>query len=364
MDHILWYRLKRSGLIQPFSSMEECARALVGIQAQIEPAAAISLWNRTPGSTMDGFEHHLYNQKSLVKIWGQRGTLHAYPSGDWPMITAAKSIRKTWWQRTYEAGTGDEEGYEQLVTELQEYLVEHREVTRSELRESGVLPDHDLLSPWGGILGELVHRGYACHAGKEGGEGRFASRGSWLPELEWSLPEHEEANIEIARRYLHTYGPSSAKDLAYWRGARISEARRWLAALDEVTVTIDHEGESLIVLEKDMEELLSAPPQKHNWPIHMLYRFDPLLLGHKNKDWLVDQKFYDRVWRTAGHINGTILIGGRIKGTWNYKRREKVLDVAVESFGGFSKKAVKVIERRANELARFFGLEAGVCEVE
>ena len=64
---VRWFRLRRSGLVDPFDSPEAGARALAGVQAQILPAAALALWNRTNGLTYAQFNQLLYDQRILVK---------------------------------------------------------------------------------------------------------------------------------------------------------------------------------------------------------------------------------------------------------------------------------------------------------
>ncbi len=49
--HVRWLRLQNSGLVEPFASPEEAAHRLIGVQAQMPPAAALALWNRTPDLT-------------------------------------------------------------------------------------------------------------------------------------------------------------------------------------------------------------------------------------------------------------------------------------------------------------------------
>src|SRR5262245_48680359 len=94
-----WFRLRRSGLVEPFDSPEAIARELDGVQAQSLPADGLSIWNRTSGLTQAIFEDLLYQKRSLVKLWGQRHTLHLYPSQEWPLIHGALADRSTWWER-------------------------------------------------------------------------------------------------------------------------------------------------------------------------------------------------------------------------------------------------------------------------
>ena len=58
-EQIRWFRLRRSGLIEPFATPEEAASHLVGVQAQIFPAAGLALWNRTRGLSHKRYEQLL-----------------------------------------------------------------------------------------------------------------------------------------------------------------------------------------------------------------------------------------------------------------------------------------------------------------
>ena len=363
LDHIRWHRLKRSGLVAPFPSPEECARSLGGIQAQIHPAAALALWNRTQGMDHATFEKLLYGNRSLVKLWGQRGTLHIYSTEDWPLISGAREKQMTWWEKQIVSLGGDLKEYQAILERIAKQARTMRTIGRSDLREMCPDIDHRLLSPWGGIFFKLVTQGTLCHVRPEKGEGRFAHRENWLPHLHWNSPSSEEANTELARRYFHSYGPASIQDLAYWRGVRVSEARRWALRLgDELTEVRFGEKELLLPVD-DAESLHAPPPPARKWPVHLLYRFDPLLLGHKDKSWLIDMRHYKQVWQQAGHIEGTVLARGRIVASWRYARKGRKLSVAVEPFKTLPKYVHLAVERKARKVARFFDLEPGMCEI-
>jgi len=361
--HIRWYRFRRSGLALPLSSPEECALSLGGIQAQILPAAALALWNRTRGMSNASFEELLYGKRSLVKLWGQRGTLHLYSTEDWPLISGARENQMTWWEKKIVSLGGDLEEYLAILERIARQAKKMRTIGRSDLRELHPDMDQRLLSPWGGIFFKLVTRGTLCHVRPENGEGRFAHRENWLPELNWRPPSSEEANTELARRYFHIYGPASVQDLAYWRGMRVGEARRLVERLGDELTEVRFGEKALLVPVDDVEDLRSPPPPARKWPVHLLYRFDPFLLGHKDKSWLIDMKHYKRVWQQAGHIEGTVLVKGRVLASWRYARKGKRLQVTVEPFRTLPKYVRLAVERKAKKVARFFGLGTGMCEI-
>ncbi len=358
--HLRWFRLCRSGLVEPFASPEEAASVLAGVQAQILPAAGLSLWNRTKGLTYQGFDDLLHQKRSLVKLWGQRQTLHLYPSQEWPLIHGALAGQPTWWERN----NADLAAHQAMIAQLAELLRQRGTLGRGDLRATDLNLDEGHLSAWGGIFASLVRSGLACHAGQEGNEGRFAHRDYWLPDLEWNPPPPVEANTALARRYLRVYGPATAQDFAYWRGAKVGDARRWLAALGDAVTEVEVNGQILLALRADVDTLRETSPEREAWPMRLLYRFDPLLLGLKDKSWIVDPAFYNRVWRPAGHIEGTLLEYGRIVGTWRYNRQGSGLVVSVFPFNSVAPHVRAAVEGHVAGVAEFLGLPLVDCRVE
>ncbi len=358
IEQIRWFRLRRSGLVMPFRSAEEAARELAGIQAQILSAAGVSTWNRTAGLSEDEFTRKLYADRTLLKLWGQRGTLHLYPTADWPLIYAAHANLVTWWQRQQEKRTGEtRESYEKVVARAGALLRERGTLTRADLRTAFPELMEEHFSGWGGLFAELVHRGVACHAEPEGSAGSFAHRDHWLPELAWEPPDFDAANVELARRYFRAYGPATERDFRYWRGAKAAQSRRWVRALRDELVEDEIGGENCLLFGEDAELLTEEPPEREAWPVRLLYRFDPLLLGIKDKGWLVDDEHYGEVWRPAGHVEGTVLEHGRIAGTWRYDRRGGGLVVTVRPFAPLPEHARSALEGEAAGVAEFFGME-------
>src|SRR3712207_5665196 len=88
-EQVRWFRLRRSGLVDPFPSPKSAASAHVGIQAQILPAAGLALWNRTRGLTWEQVDSLLHEERTLIKLWSQRRTLHLFPCDEWPLVQAA-----------------------------------------------------------------------------------------------------------------------------------------------------------------------------------------------------------------------------------------------------------------------------------
>ncbi len=355
---IRWFRLRRSGLVTPFPSPVHAAKALVGVQAQILPAAGLALFNRCPRMSDAYLDELLHNTRSLVKIWGQRGTLHLFASEDWPFMISASSRRLSNWEEESTPFGLPRGQYREMLVEVEQLLKRSATLGRKGLLESGLPLHNSCYSPWGGIYTDLVLRGLACHVRRTGGEGRFAHRHNWLPDLEWSTPSHEAASGELVRRYARTYGPVNPRDLAFWGGMKVTDARRWLRELDGEMGTVETGQGDFRCMRQDMAELQEEPPPPGHWPLIMLYRFDPLLLGYRNREWVLDDRFKDQVSRAAGHIEGTILdpLDGMICGTWRYARAAGGLSVGISPFRAMQPTLKRAIKARARDIAGYFGL--------
>jgi hypothetical protein len=354
-DQVRRFRMQRSGLIDGYDSPETVASALAGVQAQILPAAGLALWNRTRGLTNKKFERLLFEKRTLVKLWGQRGTLHVYPSNEWPLLHSVRAVNRTWWEHHAVRESGDFGDYRHLVDEVADELRRRDSMGRKDLRALELDLHEELFSGWGGIFADLVRLGYACHAGKVGGEGHFAHRERWLPDLEWNPPDPDDANIEIVRRYFANFAPATVQDAAYWRGIDLQPMRRWIDALGDELVEVEVDGARRWMLRRDLDFAVSLPDHSDGLPLRMLYRFDPLLLGIKDKRWIVDPQFYNRVWRPAGHIEGVVLHRGRGVATWRYDWNGSGMVVTVSPFKRLPKTVTERIPRQAEGVARFFG---------
>lgn len=363
IEQVAAARIVQNGLFKPFADPVTAARQLAGVQAQILPAAGLALWNRVPGLKNTQFEQLLYHERALVRLWGQRHTLHVYAAGDWPLIYAAQAERVTAWELEMLRDGWDPAACEAFITRVAQWLYEHETIGRSDLRRLTPTIDERHLSGWGGIFSVLARRGLACHAAPHGGEARMAHRLRWLPDLAWHPPPTDEANAELMRRYLAAFGPAYPADATCWRGRTQAEIKRWLAMLGDEVVKVTVAGKPAWWLQCCVEHIRELPALA-DMPPRLLGRFDPLLLGTRDRSWLVDAVGYKQVWRPAGHVEATILLAGRIAGTWRYDWRGETLHVTLRPFTSLPPAVRSQLETLAAGVAAHFAAPLGECRWE
>ena len=357
-----WFRLRRSGLVEPFATSEETASRLIGVQAQLPPAAAISFWNRTADCTAESLEADLLERRCLVRFWGQRNTLHVYSSEDWPFLHTVFEERQSVLERKLgEAGLLGE--FRRVVRRTAKRLAEgvvlaHRDIASKKLEEG---QDRWVVSY--AVLMKLVREGVVCHGPDQGGVSGFVHREHWLPKLRWSPPDVDAAGAQLAARYFATYGPAEVRDLAFWYGTTLTRARSWIEAAGDRCRPLSVGDRSAWFRASDAGDLCSDPPPPSRWPVRLLYRFDPLLLATKDKSWLIDEEHYKKVWRPGGHVEAVLLVRGRIGGTWRYDRKAKGLHVLLRPFSVLSPVVARAAERQAAAIGDFLSLPLAGFEV-
>ena len=357
-----WFRLQRSGLVEPFATAEETASRLIGVQAQLATAAAISFWNRTADCTAASLEADRLERRCLVRLWGQRNTLHIYNSEDWPFLHTVFEERQSVVERKLgEAGLLGE--FRRVVRRTEKRLaggavVAHRDIESKKLEEG---QDRWVVSY--AVLMKLVREGLVCHGPAQGSVPGFVHRAHWLPKLRWSPPDIDEAGGQLAERYLAAYGPAEVSDLAFWYGTTLTRARRWIEAAGDRCRPLSVGDRSAWFRASDAEDLCSGTPPPSRWPIRLLYRFDPLLLATKDKSWLIDEEHYKKVWRPGGHVEAVLLVRGRIGGTWRYDRKAKGLHVRLRPFSVLSRVVARAAEGQAAAIGDFLSLPLTRFEV-
>jgi len=89
------WRLGRQLIAAPGAKTAgEVATRLIGVQAQVVSSAALAVAVRGERLTLAGLPDGLAN-RSLVRAWAMRGTLHVFDADDYPMVVGALRRRET-----------------------------------------------------------------------------------------------------------------------------------------------------------------------------------------------------------------------------------------------------------------------------
>jgi hypothetical protein len=350
-------RLERHHLTHraPRKDLAKVVGEIGGVQAQVMSAAELQIAVRVDCSVED-VRNALWKEKTLVKTWLMRGTLHLIPGKDLPLYTAAMGKR---WIRVNKAWLKFFNVTEAEVWELADSIgaaLEGKPMTRAELIAVVAKGKPERLrdalkSGWGGMLKPAARNGRLCFGPSRGQNVTFVRPDAWMGS--WREVDPEDALVDAARRYLRAYGPSTKEDFARWWGNWPGVGAAAWKGLQSELATVSVEGRKAQILSADLKSLAAPRP---GLSVQLLPNFDPYLMGHSNRDHLFDATHRWKVSRVAGWISPVVLADGRALGTWSHVAAGKTLRIEVESFKSLPAKVKSEVRVRAESIARALDL--------
>lgn len=267
--------------------------AWVGLQDSVPRSALHSLHARVADVGADALD-----DPSLVQVWGPRFTVYVVPSGEHLPFTLGRLPDSGRIRRRAE----------ELADRLHAYL-DGRSVGYAEASGAlGVNPPNMLryATLTGGVL--------------------IRWEGARQPTIR-SLPRLDvdplAARMDLARRYLHAFGPSSVETFSRWGGIDVAAAAAAFDALRASLVAVRTPLGDASMLAED-EDAIGEPVQATD-AVRLLPSGDPyFLLWGADRDILVaDAAHRAELW-TSRVWPGALLIAGEIAGTWRRAASEVV----------------------------------------
>jgi hypothetical protein len=200
------------------------------------------------------------------------------------------------------------------------------------------------------ILFRLAHDGILCFGPHEGKQPTFVLRDEWIPNSRRLT--REEALGALAHRYFTGHGPATLNDFAWWAGLTQRDASVALDLAQSRLTSLSHAGQSLWLGHERLSQGSGVPRA------HLLPAFDELLVGYTDRSAFVDSAHALRVNAGGGILNPTIVVGGRIVGTWKRTLSRRAVTFSPTLFEPIAKSAQRHIERAFDRYAKFVGVPA------
>jgi hypothetical protein len=338
--------------------MLDVVRDHVAVQAQVMGSAELAIHARVDGLERDAVRTALWQDRTLVKTWAMRGTLHLVAADELPELVGALGTRINWtrpvWLR-YFGVTRDE------MLALQDAIGEvltDRPMTRAALGKALAtrLGDdafaHRVSSGWGTFLKPAAGRGFLCFGPDDGRNVTFVDPRDWLHR---EMPEPAEAALAtVIERQLRAFPGSSRGELARWWGVQGgSPLRRPIASLGDRVTELVADVTKVLVLTEDLEELAAIEPST---TVRLLPAFDPYTLGlQKEAEPLLPRDRRPLVSRTAGWISQVLIVGGVVAGTWTHETKRDRVRIELAPWRPLTRVQRRAVEQESNRIAAFLG---------
>ncbi|MDQ4005567.1 MAG: winged helix DNA-binding domain-containing protein [Actinomycetota bacterium] len=317
------------------------------MQAQDHRAARLGVRARSKGLTADDVERERIEDRSFVRTWVMRGTIHLIATEDLPWIRdlVAPPLIAQAYLRMKQEGL-PRERVDPARRHLRKLLADGP-LTRAEIREGlarkgirprgrqGVVQLLFLMT----VEGELV-------TGPErGGKETVVLLRDWLPKKQPRPPRDPAA--ELGRRYLAGYGPATLEDFRMWSSVRAGIARAGWEAISEELV----EEDGLWHLRSQR-----ARPIRTTSP-RFLPAWDHYYLGYRERSH-VGASANVTISR-GGLYDPFVVVDGRAVANW--RLRKNALEVL--PFRGATRPARKALEREVADIGRFLGTPVDLARV-
>jgi hypothetical protein len=283
---ILAFRRRVQALDQRLAPGPESLRraAWAGLQDSMPRAALLSIHAR-----VEGTEPSTWADPSLVQVWGPRFSAYVIPRPDIAVFTLGR----------YPDDARGRRVAEEMAASMRDVLGNRR------------MPDREVSEALGGV-GNRIR--YAAPTGTI----LLRWEGARAPTI-WTVPRPDvdpsEARLELARRFLHVFGPTTPASFSRWAGIGPAGGQAAFDALgSELTPVRTPLGDDWILA---ADEPVFRAPAEPPAAARLLPSGDTYyLLQGADRELLVAEPdrradlWTSRVWP------GAMLVAGEIAGTW------------------------------------------------
>jgi hypothetical protein len=334
----------------PATGVAQVVRDLGGAQAQEAEAAALTVRARCAGLVAADVERAQTQERSVVRTWCIRGTLHLVATEDlgWLLGLLGPIFIRSSRGRRAELGLDEATG-ERAIRALRDVLGKQGPLTRAEIVEQLAHRGIQLAGQTRPHLLRLAAlQGIICWGPARGREPTYVLLSDWV-EAGPALPP-EQARAELAHRYLSAYAPAAPEDFAAWSGLSLAAARAAWQSLSSQLIEVETRAAPAWMLATQAAWLQEALPPPI---VRLLPRYDAYLLGYRNRDLAIDAGYVKRVYPGGGLLHPALLVNGRVTGTWKIKRQGERIHVLLEPFADFAADVRPGLEEEVEELAHF-----------
>jgi hypothetical protein len=344
----------------------EVAAALVGIHSSDPTTVFLSCRARVAGFTVADLETALYDHRQLVRLLGMRRTLFVVDPDLGGVVDVACTQQYADSERRRLVRYLESQ---QVAADGERWLRDVEQRTLQALRDLGEATARELTvhvpelatkltfgegKTWGGQVGVSTRVLFLLATAGRIVRGRprgtwLSSQYRWAPLAQWlgrslDLPPRDDAQAELATRWLQTYGPGTLADLKWWTGWTVAATGKALERCGAIEVDLD--GASGYVAAGDLDQM----PQPDPW-VALLPALDSTVMGWKERAWYIGEhapQLFDR----NGNAGPTVWAGGRVVGGWTQAKTGEIRLGLLESV---SREERALIDQDAGVLRDWLG---------
>jgi hypothetical protein len=339
-----------------FRSPADAVRWFGAVQAQDYPGALWAVGMRTSGATEADVERAV-SARTIVRTWPLRGTLHFVAPEDvrWMMTWLAPRMIERAAPRFRQLEL-DPRTFARSSAVFVEALQGNRQLSRPRLY---ALLERSGISTAGSrglhLLWRCAHDGLICFGAREGKQHTFALLEEWVPKA--AIPSRDEALAALALRYFTSHGPATLQDFGWWSGLSAADMRRAVDIAGAPLRTATIEGDTYLHAGRTRGP---APATNKAGSPHavLLPPYDEYTVAYRDRRAALDPKHAAAA--RNGIFSPTLLLNGRIAGTWTRRLTKDGVAVALQPFSRLSGGRARAAAAAVARYGRFIGRPARI----
>ena len=310
-----------------FDKPDEVVRWLGAVQSQDYASEKWAVGQRVRGAT-DAAIEQAFTDGAILRTHLMRPTWHFVTPADirWILDLTAPRVKaiNTYHDRTLEL---DDALFARSNAVLAKALQGGKHLTRPEL--ASILQQAGIATDDSRRFGHIVFRAeldqIVCSGARRGTQQTYALLDERAPNAR--VLAREEALAELANRYFTSHGPATLKDYRWWSGLTAADANAGLAMIKPQLIheTVDGQTYWFVPSPPTAEDLSATAP--------LLPNFDEYLVGYIDRSAAFDTQHTEKVgYRGNVLFYHTIVIDGRIVGTWKRTVKKNILTIVPRLF--------------------------------
>ncbi|MDL2297118.1 winged helix DNA-binding domain-containing protein [Bacteroidales bacterium OttesenSCG-928-B11] len=328
-------------------SSKEIVSHLGIVQAQNFDMAKWAIGVRLNNATVCNIEDAL-NTGEILRTHILRPTWHFVAAEDIHEFRELSSARLLPIYEAYGKSWGaDEKLIAQGSRRMEKLLEKHGHLTKQEIGEhlanDGFELDQHTLSH---VLSRSELLGITCSGIVGVNKHTYALLEERVPKTKPFIKE--EALGRLAFKFFNSHGPATIHDFSWWSGLLTSEAKSALELVKEhfVSETLNDKTfwmkNDVTIPEKDRESVLLLPP------------FDEFVVSYKDRSEIIEKEYHSKVMTKNGIFSSTIMLNGKIIGSWRKVKKKNDIHVELSFFEKTSQNREQKFEKEIERVKRFY----------
>ena len=346
-------RMRNQHISEPLTADPvQTVRWMGAVQAQDYAAAKWAVGLRTAGSS-DATITAAFNEGLFLRTHVLRPTWHFVSAEDiqWMLTLTGPRVNQTIQSMCRRLGLDDKifsrsEAVFRRAPEGGNYL--KRTAMIEALKQDGIGLNN---LAYVHLIMRAELDGVICSGPRDGNQFTYALLDERAPHSRRMEPD--EALAELTIRYFTSHGPATVKDFSWWSGLKLSDARRGLTmAADKLDSRVMCDVAYWFCGDGDWAESTSKR-------VHLLPNYDEYVVGYVDRSAYWHASHSDaEMSRSNPLFNHTVVIDGRIRGTWTRKLKQCNVEVTVSLFEPIDRQANRELDEEIERYGQFLGLAA------